>query len=243
MRPDRPASQWLVRASALLREWPAIDFQMHTRWSDGASSVPEMIAAAQAKGLQAIAITEHVNDSSVWYPDFVAEVKAARAAVRGCSVYFGAEIAAADYHGRLKADPTAIETELLVGVVHRLPRSDGFWNFDQLSRDDAIDLELRALLGLTRNRHIDVLGHPGATTARKYGRFPVEWLEPVFAAAAEREVAIELNSKYLWDSAATLALLTRTDPLVSLGSDAHDASEVGRPFRGLPMLPEEGVAA
>jgi putative hydrolase len=225
----RSAREWFVRGSELrLEALPAIDFQMHTRWSDGRSSVREMIDAACANGLRAIALTEHVNASSVWYPEFIAEVKAERLRSSGLTTYFGAEIAAADYRGRLKVDPAFIETELLVGVVHRLPKRDGtgFWEFSQLTRQNAIDLEIWALVGLASNPHIDVLGHPGGTSYRKYGAFPVGWLEPVFYAAREHDIAVELNWKYVWDREATLALLQRIDPLVSLGSDAHHASEI-----------------
>ncbi len=114
-------------------------------------------------------------------------------------------------------------------MVHRLPKRDGsgFWNFDQLTRDDAIELELAALLALATNREIDVIGHPGGTAFSKFGAFPVKWLEPVFRAAREHEVAVELNSKYAWDLDGFVDLLRRAGPMVSLGSDAHDASAVG----------------
>lgn len=230
MRAERSASRWFTAGSRVGLDEPArIDFQMHTRWTDGRSSVREMIEAAGAKRLKAIAITEHVNAGSAWYPDFVSQVKAERRRGRGVPVYFGAEIAASDYRGGLKADPAGLEAELRLGVVHRLPKQNGsgFWEFDQLTRDDAIDLEIRALSGLATNRRLDVIGHPGGTTFKKFGAFPVEWLEPVFRAAREHGVAVELNTKYLWDVEGMLALLRRVAPLVSVASDAHDASEVG----------------
>ena len=73
MSNHRRACDWLGRFS----EWeangfPSIDFQMHTTWTDGHSSVREMIESAQSRGLQAIAITEHVNAGSGWFPDFAA---------------------------------------------------------------------------------------------------------------------------------------------------------------------------
>jgi len=230
MSSPRKARDWFIRGSELgLQPFPAIDFQMHTQWTDGRSSVAEMIAAAADKGLQAIAITEHVNAGSAWYQDFVADVKAARRGTPDVSVYFGAEIAAADYRGGMKADRAQLEAELVLGVVHRLPKQDGsgFWNFEELTRPDAIELEMRALTGLATNGSIDVLGHPGGTVSKKFGAFPVEWMESAFCAAREHGVAVELNTKYVWDPAGMLALLRRVDPLVSFGSDAHSAAEVG----------------
>lgn len=230
MRNDRKPHDWLVPGSELdVATSPEIDFQMHTLWTDGRSSVEAMIAAAAEKGLRAIAISEHVNASSAWYPDFVADVKAARRRVADLSVYFGAEIAAADYRGGLKADPAKLEAELVLGVVHRLPKPGGigFWNFDELTAADAVDLEIRALTGLATRGHIDILGHPGGTAFKKFGAFPVEWMEPAFCAAREHGVAVELNMKYLWDPDGMLALLRRVDPLVSFGSDAHSAADIG----------------
>ncbi len=235
---ERSPQEWFVRGSELrLDALPAIDFQMHTRWTDGTATVREMIAAARARHCDAIAITEHVNASSAWYPHFVAQVKAERAALSDCAVFYGAEIAAADYHGGLKVSAASVETELLVGVVHRLPKRDGtgFWNFAELTRDDAIDLEIWALIGLAANSDVDVIGHPGATTKSKYGEFPVDWLEPVFATAREHGTAIELNAKSVWDLEGTLALLERIDPMVSLGSDAHEPARVGGFFASPPL--------
>jgi putative hydrolase len=145
------------------------------------------------------------------------------------AVYFGAEIAAADYRGGLKADPSRIEAELILGVVHRLPKQDGsgFWSFDELRPEDAIELEISALEKVAANPHVHVIGHPGGTSFKKFGAFPVEWMEPVFRVAREHGVAVELNTKYMWDPDGMVALLRRVDPLVSFGSDAHDAREVG----------------
>lgn len=229
MTGDLRAGKWLGRFS----DWeedgaPAIDFQMHTTWTDGRSSVAEMIAAAKATGLQAIAITEHVNSQSGWYPQFVAEVMAQREREDALEVFYGVEVAACDYRGGLKADLSLHEAELVLGVVHRCPKeAGGFWSFDELTAADAIELELRALTGLAGNRRIDVLGHPGGVAFKKYGAYPVDWLEPAFRTALDHGIAVELNTKYVWDMAGMLALLRRVDPLVSFGSDAHCAGEVG----------------
>ena len=184
--------------------------------------------AAKRQGLKAIAITEHVNSQSEWYPQFVANVLAEREQESQLQVYYGIEAAARDYRGGLKADPAVHGAELVLGVVHRYPKEEGgFWNFDELTLADAVDLEQRALTGLAANRCIDVLGHPGGVTYRKFGAFPVDWLEPIFCTARDNGIAVELNTKYIWDMEGLLALLRRVDPIVSLGSDAHCAEDVG----------------
>ena len=217
-----PAHEWLAGG------FPQIDLQMHTQWTDGQSSVGQMIDAARSAGLQAIALTEHYNTTSAWYREFVEEVKALREPLELPEVYYGVEVAAVDYGGGLKADVAKLDAELVLGVVHRYPREGGgFWNFGELTAEQAVDLEMRILMGLACNPQIDVLGHPGGAAFRKFGPFPVERLEPVMRAAKARGVAFEVNTKYLWDLDGLLALLERVDPFVSFGSDAHSADQVG----------------
>ena len=127
MRAERPARRWLAPARELFSDGPPpIDFQMHTRWTDGQSSVAEMIAAAESAGLRAIAITEHVNESSAWYPDFVADVKAARQGCAGLDVYLN------DGKGQFKECGTNFIAE-----SHLLGMGHSFGDFD---RDGKLDL-------------------------------------------------------------------------------------------------------
>lgn len=231
----RPACRWFVSAREIgAKITPVIDFQMHTVWTDGHDTVAEMISSAKGKQLNAIAITEHVNESSVWYPRFVAEVRTEREQHEDLEIYYGAEIAAADHQGRMKADPERLNAEIVLGVVHRYPKQDGsgVWNFADLTRDDAVELEISALKGLAANRQIDVLGHPGGTTFYKFGPFPVEWLEEAFRVARDHDIAVELNSKYIWDLPGMLALLQRLGTKVSFGSDAHRSADVGGDYAG-----------
>ena len=233
MSPD--TAKWLLPAEAWRAGYlPPIDFQMHTTWTDGRSTAADMIEAARARKLKAIAITEHFNEQSTWYPDFVAQMKELRQHERDLEVYFGVEAAARDYRGGLKAEPGPADAELVLGVVHSYPKEEGgFWSFANVTPAQGLDMEIRALIGLTNNERVDVIGHPGGTTYRKFGAFPVERLEPVFRAAKERGKAIELNTKYMWDLPGYLHLLWRINPVVSFGSDAHSANDVGVNYTGL----------
>ena len=123
------------------------------------------------------------------------------------------------------------EAEWVIGTVHTYPKDGGgFLSFKDLTRDEALRAELRALNGLASNPSIDVIGHPGGTYFKRYGGFPVELMEPMFRKAKANGIAVELNGRYLWDLEGMIELLASVDPLVSLGSDAHDASEVGTAY-------------
>jgi histidinol phosphatase-like PHP family hydrolase len=221
-----------------MADLPPIDFHMHTTWSDGTSTLEEMVNAAGAAGLEAIALTEHVNLSTQWYHQFAAAAQHVRQMIAAPIVYYGMEVTVVDDAGTLKADPAVVQqAELLMGVVHSYPRRQGeFWRFDELSPADALELETAALLGLAKKAEVDVIGHPGGTYWKRFGPFPVARLEPVFRKAAEQGVAIDLNIAYCWDLPGMIELLRHTDPLVVLGSDAHHQSAVGSARRLIPGL-------
>jgi len=75
---------------------------------------------------------------------------------------------------------------------------------------------------------IDVLGHPGGMSLRRHGRFPEKYFRALMTSTLERRIAIEINSSYLVDMPAFLALCEEINPYVSIGSDAHRLSELGR---------------
>lgn len=224
------ARKHLARARTWIANgFPPIDFQMHTTWTDGSSSVAEMIAAARHRNLDAIAITEHVNSSSTYYPAFREEIVRLRHKCNDVEVFYGIEVSIADYKGRLR---TALrrpeDTELVLGVVHSYPKaSGGYHHFGDLTPEQALACEIDGLMALAANPLIDIIGHPGGTYFKKFGAFPVEYMEPVFRLAAKTGVAVEVNSSYCWDLYGLLAVLEATNPVLSFGSDAHTADDVG----------------
>ena len=224
------AKKHLARAHTWIKnEFPRIDFQMHTTWTDGSSSVSEMIATARLRNLDAIAITEHVNSSSTYYPAFREEVIRVRRKFNDVEVFYGIEVSIADYKGGLRTTLRRPEdTELVLGVVHSYPKANGgYHNFSDLSPQQALACEIDGLTALAANPLVDIIGHPGGTYFRKFGSFPVVYMEPAFRLAAKTGVAIEVNTSYLWDLDGLLDLLEATNPLISFGSDAHTADDVG----------------
>lgn len=220
------------------------DFHMHTSQTDGKHTAPQMIAAAADLGLTAIGFTEHVNRSSSWYDQF----KAGIAAVRDESpirVYIGIEAKPVDFEGMIDASPDTLgAAELIVGSVHRFPaRSGGYvplGEIPSLGAEQTVKIELSLALGLLRNRanRIQVLGHPMGISTRFYGGFPHAAMKDLMVACRENGVAFEISTKYCTDLEQLVLLLRETNPLVSIGSDAHASDEIGRNF---PQLRDEMV--
>jgi len=223
-----PSKYFTNGFSSQFNEIPAIDFQMHTTWTDGEDTVEAMIAAAERLPLKAIAITEHINDTSGYFENFRSEVCKLRQDV-DIEIFYGMEISIRDYTGALRTSMMPKEeAEIILGVVHSYPKtSGGYYRFGELTPDTALSCELNGLMGLANNLSIDVIGHPGGTYLNKFGPFPVELLKPIFETARDNGIAIELNTKYSWDMKSFIDLLNDTKPLVSFGSDAHQAADVG----------------
>jgi putative hydrolase len=202
---------------------------LHTEYTDGEPSVEQVIRRAESLGLVEIAFTEHARADSDWFPEFAAKVRARGKGSR-VNVLVGAEVRITDFEGSLDiSDEIRREADLVLASVHRFPGKDGTpVPFSQVPREAFAETEYRLALGLLRRGGAHVLAHPGGMSLRTLGAFPATHLRSLMLEAKEKGVAIEINSAYLPDLGAFSALLRETDPMVSLGSDAHRLEEVGR---------------
>ncbi|MBO9610959.1 MAG: PHP domain-containing protein [Paenibacillaceae bacterium] len=217
------------RFRELHRDALQVEYQMHTKWTDGASSVREMLLAAAEKGLTAVAFTEHIRRDSGWFAEFVREVREEGAAFPELAVYAGCEAKALDACGSLDAsDEALLACDLVLGSVHSFPTAllDGR-TMDQLDESTFAQMELTLSLGLLRYGRIDVLAHPGGMTNRRFGGFPVHGYELLMRESLVRGIAMEINPTYLNGPGLYLALAQRINPFVSIGSDAHDTVQIG----------------
>ncbi|MBO9542508.1 PHP domain-containing protein [bacterium] len=208
------------------------DLHLHTTFTDGRSTVLEMLQAAARQGLQTVAFTEHVRRGITWFEGFREQVQRDRLGFPDLEVLVGIEAKAFDCHGGLDADPALIaQADLVLGAFHNYPdRRGGFVPATALSAEEAAELEFEASWALLDHPEVDVLAHPGALTRKFFGEFPEPYLRELVEKAAARGRAIELNGEY--NSPEQLGRLItwcrEADAWVTLGSNAHHASEVGR---------------
>jgi len=212
------------------RETVNVDWQVHTTWSDGRADVRATLEAARERRLAAIALTEHVRRDTAWFVAFAQTVRAEARAVPGVDVYVGCEAKALDADGTLDvSDEIRAHCDLVLGVVHRFPDGrGGFLDVKRLDWEACAEVEWQLTRGLLRTAPIDVLGHPGGMTQRRFGRYPATLFRRMLEASGERGIAVEINSSYVADWEGFLALCEEVNPLISIGSDAHGPEEVGR---------------
>ncbi|MCF3641813.1 PHP domain-containing protein [Rhizobium sp. TRM95111] len=206
-----------------------VELQVHTSWTDGKATSREVLETARARGVGALAFTEHVREDTDWYPDFFREIDANRKQFSDMAVYIGVETKAMDEQGRLDLSESVLAAaEIVLGSVHRFPDDrGGYLDFKTLSAEETAEIEFRLSMGMIRNAPIDVLAHPGGMYQRRHGEFPERYFREMMIATLERPVAIEINSSYLVNMARFIDLCREIDPIVSIGSDAHRLDEIG----------------
>ncbi|MDQ3784782.1 MAG: PHP domain-containing protein [Actinomycetota bacterium] len=214
------------------------DLQMHTTWSDGRSTLPEMAAACAGRGLAYIAITDHSGGMRVprgMNSEQLAEQGRAIDELNdGLGSSGGFRILRAiemniDGEGKGDMDPEVLPgLDLVLGSFHSALR---------VTEDST-----QRYLDTLRNPHIDVMGHP---RGRRYSRRPglnADW-ERVFAEAASLGKAVEINSHpHRQDlSDELLPAANAAGVMFTIGTDSHDPTELRFIDMALASAMEAGI--
>lgn len=210
------------RLPALLRrEDVRGDLHTHTSASDGRTEPEAYMAAAQAKGYEYIAITDHSRHLGIVHgldaaalSRQVDRLEALAENRPGITLLKGIEVDILE-DGRLALpDGVLARLDLVIAGMHTQQRLPARRQTDRLLR--ALD-----------NRHVSILAHP---TGRLLGdRQPIEadWSR-VFRRAAERPCYLEINAQPMrldLDDVLDRAAL-QAGVSFSIGSDAHAAAEL-----------------
>ena len=192
------------------------DLHVHTDWSDGKATLEEMVAAAQARGWQYIAITDHAKFAEViggLTPDDLRRQIDAIARLNetldGFRVLTGIEANVQPDGSLDMPDELLVKLDVVIASVHA--------HF----RQSRADMTAR-LIGACENQRVDILGHP---TTRKVGERPpidADW-DAVFEAAAKHDTAMEINANPIrLDLNADLARhAIDASVKLAIGTDAH----------------------
>lgn len=163
------------------------DLHMHTTASDGQDSIEEMVAAARARGLSYIAITDHSKRVSMahgldgerlrrqWR-----EVDQVNRQVEDVEVLKGIECDILEKGGMDLPDDVLAEADWVIASVH--------YGQNQ-SRQQITERILEAL----ENPHVDILAHPTGRLINRRDPYDVD-LDQVMAAAVKYHKLLELNA-------------------------------------------------
>ncbi|MGH7889367.1 MAG: DNA polymerase/3'-5' exonuclease PolX [Thermodesulfobacteriota bacterium] len=165
------------------------DLHTHSKWSDGKSSIEEMVLQAKELGYEYIAVTDHSPSSRIAGGLSVErlyekkkEIEAVRKRLKGIKVLMGSEVDIKSDGSLDYTDEVLKDLDVVVASVH-----SGF----KMDRETMTTRIVKAL----QNPFVHVLGHP---TGRLIGeRDPYEIdIDRVIRTAKEFEKAMEVNSFY-----------------------------------------------
>jgi len=163
------------------------DLQMHSTWSDGKVSVEEMALACRERGYEYMAITDHSQAMAMvqgltpkraraqWQ-----EIEDVRRSVEGIAILRSAEVDILKDGGLDLPDDILEGLDVVVVSVH------SFMDQDKKTMTDRV-------LEAIRHPEVDVLAHPTGRLLNRREAFELD-VEAVLEAAAELDVALELNA-------------------------------------------------
>ena len=199
-----------------------IDIHTHTLASVHAySTIREMAAAAKAKGLALLGISDHAPAlPGTFHELYFCNFRVIRPAAYGIDIIMGAELNIMDYEGSVDLPARILQKmHYAIASLH-----------DLVIRPGTQEENTRALVGAMANPYVAIIGHPDNPA------YPVDF-DALARAAAEHHVLIEANNASHNPSGPRkgsellardlLAACRRHGTHIIIGSDAHIDIDVG----------------
>ena len=221
------------------------DLHSHTEWSDGTTPIGTMARAAQLVGLEYLVISDHSPNLTIanglsaerlqQQLEVLDELDAANEASGGIRLLSGIETDIL-LDGTLDQSPEMLDRlDVVVASVHSKLRTE--------SREMT-----QRMLGAIADPRMNVLGHcTGRLVEGSRGTRPQSTFDAkaVFAACAEHDVAVEINSRPERQDPPDDLLRVALDAgcLFSIDSDAHAPGQLGLLDLGAARAEANGVPA
>ena len=197
------------------------DLQMHTKWSDGANSIEEMVMEARRLGHKFIAITDHVGSLKIAggmdeedVMEQAKEIEKVREKFDDIYIFHGIE-ANIMKDGRLDVSNNLLkQVDVVLASVHSAFRME--------------EKEMTArVIKAIENEYVDILAHPTCRIIQKREPIKVD-MEKVLEAARDNNVIMEINAYPdrldLNDIHTKMAV--ERGVKISIGTDAHNKSHL-----------------
>lgn len=163
------------------------DVHMHTVETDGRCTIAEMADAAQARGYQYMAITDHSKNLAFANGltderalEHVARIRRANEQTEGITILAGIEVDILAEGELDLSDDVLAQMDIVIASVHSA------FNQEPAQMTDR-------LLKAVSNPHVSILGHPTGRLLLRRDAYSFD-MEAVMKAALQNRVAMELNS-------------------------------------------------
>jgi putative hydrolase len=217
------------------------DMQVHSTFSDGASTIEENLAQAESIGLVELACVDHVRHDTAWVPEYAAAV-AALGAQTPLLLHCGIEAKLLDTAGTLDLPETGLDgVDWIYAADHQVPMDDGVHHPDEVregiasGRYDAVEV----VAGLMAATERCLAQHPGRIVIAhvfsilpkigvREADVPIQLIESLARETYATGNRIEVNERYRTPSAATLRPFVRRGVPLLMSTDSHRAETIGR---------------
>jgi DNA polymerase (family 10) len=164
------------------------DLHVHSNWTDGTETIEAMASAAQARGYDYMALTDHSRRVAMTHgldpkrlSQQIREIDRLNDTLRGFTILKGIEVDILK-DGRLDLpDKTLSRLDLVVAAVHS--------HFD-LPRDVQTDRVIRAM----RNPHVSIVAHPTGRLIGQREPYDID-MDRVLSVAHDLGCFIEINAE------------------------------------------------
>jgi len=234
----RLAESYFIKAEDLLHNTPLHEYHMHTSYTDGTNTVKEVVEESIRLGLKQIIFTEHTEPwfakKENWFGSYADEIAFFQNKFKDkIEIKIGVETPAIDFLGNIEiSDEMNERCDYILGAAHRYPGMEGK-RVQDLSGEEAIELEYKTLMGLASNKKIDAIAHIGGTCLKYCTAFPKSMMVDIIKEATKNNIAIEINHQYHKPLQDIINICIQEQARIVLGSNAHKLSQIGSVYRAI----------
>jgi len=198
------------------------DFHMHTKWSDGANSIEEMVEEAIKMGYEFITIADHAGSLKIAggmdeedIKEQAKEIEKIRKKYEGeIEIFQGAEVNITK-EGKIDVSNNVLKNlDIVIAAIHSAFRMD---EKEMTSR----------LINAMGNDYVDIIAHPTGRIILKRDAIKLD-IEKVLDTAKEKDIAMEINAypERLDLNDVNVKLAVERGVKLTIGTDSHSKNHL-----------------
>ncbi|HYY71948.1 MAG TPA: PHP domain-containing protein [Nitrososphaeraceae archaeon] len=187
------------------------DYHIHTNYNDHSAvnlTIKNVIKEAERKGLELIALTEHVRKNSEWIPEYLNEISEYKEKTK-VKVVTGFEAKIME-DGSIDCREDIARDYFIIASFHTKYYDKTVWT--------------NALKKAIENKYINVIGHLAPESSFQLDTKEIEEFAKLIN---KHKKIVEVNAKYKRPPENWIKVFIKNEVKFHLGSDAHSLTEIG----------------